>query len=149
GSVAVEWVRASLAMLPPDRARAYAIEPRADRLAKLATNNDRLAGGGVTIIEGRAPGALTQLPAPDAVFIGGAVANDDIFSACWDALRPGGRCVANAVTLEGDAALIARHGRLGGSLTRIDIAVCEPVGPLRGMRPRMSVLQWRAVKEAT
>ncbi|MEL6748595.1 MAG: precorrin-6y C5,15-methyltransferase (decarboxylating) subunit CbiE, partial [Pseudomonadota bacterium] len=31
GSVAVEWVRASLAMLPPDRTRAYAIEPRADR----------------------------------------------------------------------------------------------------------------------
>ena len=45
-----------------------------------------------------------------------------LFDACWDALKPGGRLVANAVTIDGEAALFARQARIGGELARIDIA---------------------------
>ncbi len=60
---------------------------------------------------------------------------------------PGRRLVANAVTLEGDAALIARHEKFGGELVRIDISHASTVGSRRAMRPRMAVTQWRVSKE--
>ena len=67
-------------------------------------------------------------------------------AACWEALAPGGRFVANAVTLEGEVALIARHDRFGGDLVRIEVSRVVPLGALRGMQPRMPVTQWRVVK---
>ena len=60
-------------------------------------------------MRGRAPDALAGLPTPDAVFIGGGITNPGVLDACWAALRPGGRLVANAVTLEAEAVL-ARPG---------------------------------------
>ena len=60
---------------------------------------------GLRVVEGRAPGALAGLPAPDAVFIGGGLTRDGVVDACWARCRPGGRLVANAVTLESEAVL--------------------------------------------
>ena len=45
---------------------------------------------------GRAPEALADLPAPDAVFIGGGASEAGVFEAAWTALKPGGRLVINA-----------------------------------------------------
>src|SRR3546814_17838475 len=64
------------------------------------------------IVAGEAPSALAGLEAPDAVFIGGGASNAGLIDACWSALRPGGRLVVNAVTLEGEAAL--QIGRAAG-----------------------------------
>ncbi len=146
GSIAVEWVRQSVCFPPAERLRASAIEPSDDRLAMLERNVQRLAGGGVDVVAGRAPEALAGLPAPDAVFHGGGVADEAIFRACWERLKPGGRLVANAVTLEGEAALMDRHAAFGGELVRIDAAISTAVGRLRALRPRMSVLQWRVTR---
>jgi precorrin-6Y C5,15-methyltransferase (decarboxylating) len=66
--------------------------------------------------------------------------------AAIEALRPGGRLVANAVTLEMEAVLIARHTALGGELTRIAIARASPVGTMQGWRPAMPVTQWAWTK---
>ena len=140
GSVAIEWMRAH------PRNRAIAFEKDETRLAMIARNADFLGTPHLAIIPGSLPGSLSEQPRPDAIFLGGAVSDDVLFTICWDALQPGGRLVANAVTLEGEAALINRHAQLGGDLVRIDIAHLEAVGRLRGMRPRMSVLQWRVIK---
>jgi len=50
------------------------------------------------------------------------------------------------VTLEGEAALIARHDAHGGELVRIDISHVANIGTRRAFRPRMAVTQWRVMK---
>ena len=62
------------------------------------------------------------------------------------ALRSGGRLVANAVTLEMEAVLLAAQARHGGTLTRIDVARAAPVGTMSGWRTAMPVTQWAWVK---
>ncbi|MGH6918301.1 MAG: cobalamin biosynthesis bifunctional protein CbiET, partial [Geminicoccaceae bacterium] len=64
-----------------------------------------------------------------------------LLERCWQALPPGGRLVANAVTLEGEQALLAWRTRVGGELVRLMIARAEPVGRFDGWRPAMPVTQ--------
>ncbi|MFV2033679.1 MAG: precorrin-6y C5,15-methyltransferase (decarboxylating) subunit CbiE, partial [Halocynthiibacter sp.] len=96
GSVAVEWMRAAR------YARAIGIEPRADRRAMAAANALALGTPKLELVEGLVPDALTGLAPPDAIFIGGGL-SEAAFDASWAALRPLGRLVANAVTLESEA----------------------------------------------
>jgi precorrin-6Y C5,15-methyltransferase (decarboxylating) len=65
-----------------------------------------------------------------------------VLDACWTALRPGGRLVANAVTLESEAVLADGLARLGGELTRLAVARAAPVGGFTGWRPAMPVTIW-------
>ena len=62
------------------------------------------------------------------------------------ALRPGGRLVANAVTLQMQALLLAAAARLGGELITLALARAAPVGGMTGWRPAMPVTQWSWVK---
>lgn len=140
GSVAIEWMRAARG------ARAVAFEKDAERIRMIALNADALGTPRIEIAAGRLPETLTGKPVPQAIFLGGAITDENLFRRCWEALAPGGRFVANAVTLEGEAALIARQGILGGDLVRIEVSRVVPLGRLRGMRPRMPVTQWRVVK---
>ena len=139
GSVAIEWMRSAR------YARAIGIEPRADRRAMAAANALALGAPKLEIIDGQAPAALTGLPAPDAIFIGGGL-TPEVFAAAWSALRPLGRLVANAVTLESEAELIALHKSHGGQLVKIAVNRAEPVGRLTGWRPLMPVTQWSLIK---
>jgi len=140
GSVAIEWMRAA------PRAGAIAIERRAERRAMIADNAEALGTPTLKIVAGEAPAALAELEAPDAVFVGGGVSGEGVLAACWTALKPGGRLVANAVTLEGEAALVAWQRVEGGALTRFAISRAEPIGPFHGWRPLMPVTQYAAVK---
>ena len=70
-----------------------------------------------------------------------ARAKTGVLDAAIAALRPGGRLVANAVTLETEAVLIARHAELGGTLTRIAVSRAEAVGGKTAWRPAMPVTQ--------
>lgn len=139
GSVAIEWMRAAR------YARAVGIEPRADRRAMAAANALALGVPKLALVEGTVPEALDGLEAPDAIFIGGGLSRET-FDAAWDALRPLGRLVANAVTLESEAELIALHKLHGGDLVKLSIHRAEPVGRLTGWRPLMPVAQWSLVK---
>jgi precorrin-6B C5,15-methyltransferase / cobalt-precorrin-6B C5,C15-methyltransferase len=139
GSVAIEWMLADVSL------RAIAIEARADRAARIARNAAALGVPGLEIVHGTAPAALSGLRTPDAIFIGGG-ANDAVLDAVTTALRPGGRLVVNAVTLETEALLIARHHELGGALTRIAIERAEPIGNMTTWRPALPVTQWTWVK---
>lgn len=139
GSVAVEWMRGAR------YARAIGIEPRADRRAMAAANALALGVPRLELIEGRVPEALEGLAAPDAVFIGGGL-SEAVFDAAWSALRPLGRLVCNAVTLESEAVLVALYKRHGGELVKLQVNRAEPVGGLTGWRPLMPVTQWNLVK---
>lgn len=139
GSVAVEWMRAA------PSARALALEPDAERRARAADNARRLGVSGLEIIAGRAPEALAGLAAPDAVFLGGGLGGGlgvETAEAALAALRPQGRLVAHAVTLEAQALLMALAARHGGELTQIAVSRAEPVGAFRGWRPLMPITQW-------
>ncbi|HEV7277275.1 MAG TPA: precorrin-6y C5,15-methyltransferase (decarboxylating) subunit CbiE [Devosiaceae bacterium] len=140
GSVAIEWMRAAR------DAEAIAFERDRDRLRMIAANAAALGVPTLRIEAGTAPHNLSGMPAPDAIFLGGGVADEALFEACWDALKPGGRLVANAVTLDGEQALYARRARLGGELVRIDIAVLDEIGGHEVLRPRLPVTQWSAEK---
>lgn len=139
GSVAVEWCQRH------PRNRAIAFEARPERAERVARNALELGGLSVTV-EGGAPNALAGQEAPDAVFIGGGLTVEGLFEATWAALKPGGRLVANVVTLEGEAKLAALHAAHGGSLRRISIDRLVPVGGKHGWRPAMPVTQWRVEK---
>jgi len=139
GSVAIEWLRA----VPG--AKAAAVERDPARAAAIARNAAALGVPGLDVIGGEAPAAL-PLSTPDAVFAGGGVAAEGLLPALWQRLRPGGRLVANAVSLEGEQALIGRQAAWGGTLTRLSVSRAEPLGAHRTWRPMLSVTQLAAVK---
>ena len=141
GSIAIEWMRAAR------DARAIAFERDGERLQMIALNAAALGVPQIEIEDGEAPESFGKRPPPDAVFIGGDVGNDELFDACWNALKPGGRLVANAVTIEGEQALLARHDQLGGELVRIEVSVLDRLGSHRTFRPRMPVTQWAVTKQ--
>ncbi|OAP37719.1 precorrin-6Y methyltransferase [Sinorhizobium glycinis] len=140
GSIAIEWLLADPAM------RAIAIEASPERAARIGRNAGRFGVPGLTVVDGQAPDALSGLGRPDAIFIGGGGSDAGVMEAAIAALPCGGRLVANAVTTEMEAVLLAHHARLGGSLIRIDIARASPVGTMTGWRPAMPVTQWSWVK---
>ncbi len=140
GSISIEWMRSTRG------ARAIAFERHPQRLEAIARNADRLGTPRLNIVAGPVPATLAGQLAPDAVFLGGAVIDDAVFAAAWAALKPGGRLVANAVTLEGEARLIARQAAHGGDLVRMSMEDLTVIGGRHALKPRMAVLQWRLMK---
>jgi precorrin-6B C5,15-methyltransferase / cobalt-precorrin-6B C5,C15-methyltransferase len=140
GSIGIEWMRVCRGC------EAIAFEHADDRLKMIATNADRLGTPRLKIVAGAAPGTYAGQPAPDAVFIGGGMGTDGVIAQAWDALKPGGRMVAHAVTIEGEMHLYDFQAAHGGDLTRIEVSMLHAVGPYRAMKPRMAVTQLRTVK---
>ncbi len=140
GSVAIEWMRGTRGC------EAIAIEHDAQQCGYISRNADALGAPRLRLVKGQAPIALADLPAPNAVFIGGGLSTDGVFDAAWSRLNSGGNLVANVVTLEGQQRLIALQAVHGGELVSFDIAVLTRVGDMRAMRPRMNVMQWRVRK---
>jgi precorrin-6Y C5,15-methyltransferase (decarboxylating) len=97
------------------------------------------------VVVGSAPGVLADEQRPDAIFIGGGVSQVGVLPVTLAALPPGGRLVANAVTLAGERTLLAAHARLGGDLLRIDLAHAAPVGGMLAWRPALPLVQWSYV----
>jgi precorrin-6Y C5,15-methyltransferase (decarboxylating) len=140
GSIGIEW------MLRHPANRAVAIESDAARAARIVRNGENLGVPGLRIVVGEAPDALAGLPQPDAVFLGGGAHRQGVIEAAWDALKPDGRLVANAVTIETEAALLAARARLGGTLLRLSVERLDAVGTMNAYRPAMTVTQWLAAK---
>lgn len=141
GSISIEWMLAHPAM------KAFAIEANAERAERIRRNAASFGVPGLRVVTRSAPAALEGLPRPDAIFVGGGGSDPGVLEAAIAALAPGGRLVANAVTLEMEALLLAHQARLGGSLIRIDIARASPVGGMQGWRPAMPVTQWSWVRK--
>ena len=139
GSIAIEWMRGAR------YARAIGIEPRADRRALAAANALALGVPKLDLVDGEVPAALGGLDAPDAIFIGGGL-SEEVFDAAWAELKPLGRLVANAVTLESQSLLVALHQKHGGQLVKLSVERAEPLGPHQGWRPMRPVTQWSLIK---
>jgi precorrin-6B C5,15-methyltransferase / cobalt-precorrin-6B C5,C15-methyltransferase len=136
GSIAIEW------MLTDPSMRAISVEWRSDRAARIRRNAAAFGVPGLEIVEEAAPGAFAGLAPPDAIFIGGGASNQGVLDSAAAALRTGGRLVVNAVTLDTEALLLARHAALRGELIRIAIARAGAVGEKTGWRAAMPVTQW-------
>jgi precorrin-6Y C5,15-methyltransferase (decarboxylating) len=140
GSIAIEWLRAD------DHTAAIAIERDAARVGLIAANAVTLGVPRLEIVHGAAPTALDGLAAPDAIFVGGGLADAALLPRLWQALRPGGRLVANAVTADGERALLDWQAARGGHLTRLAISRAEPLGAHLGWRALAPVTQLFCVK---
>lgn len=140
GSIGIEWMRAARG------ATAIGLEPDAGRRALAASNAAALGVPGLKLMDAKAPDGLEGLPQPDAIFIGGGLTAPNQIETSLEALSPGGRLVANAVTLEGEAVLSAAFATLGGDLTRLSVSRASAVGTLTGWRPLMPVTQWSLIK---
>ena len=126
--------------------RAIAVDEKSDRAARAARNAAALGVPSLHIVAGTAPAVLAGLPEPDAVFIGGGGHDVALIDAAWHALNPGGRLVANSLTVETETVLIDARARIGGTLTRLSVERLDRIGRLHGYRPAMTVTQWVAVK---
>ncbi|NDJ17520.1 precorrin-6y C5,15-methyltransferase (decarboxylating) subunit CbiE [Myxacorys almedinensis] len=140
GSIGIEWMRSDATC------RAIAIESHPARLQYIADNATALGTPNLEIVAGAAPAALKNLPQPNAIFIGGGLTTPDLLETCWQALLPGGRLVANVVTVEGEEQVFRWQRELGGDLTRIAIQRAAPVGKFLGWKAIAPVTQWRVMK---
>jgi precorrin-6B C5,15-methyltransferase / cobalt-precorrin-6B C5,C15-methyltransferase len=98
------------------------------------------------VVVGKAPLALADLPVPDAVFIGGGLTVEGVFEAGWEALRSGGRLVANGVTVETEQRMFELQHCWGGSLSRVAVQRAEPIGQFLGWKALAPITQWVVVK---
>ncbi|MNM60357.1 Precorrin-6Y C(5,15)-methyltransferase [decarboxylating] [compost metagenome] len=142
GSIGIEWMRAH------PSCRALAIESDGGRQQLIEHNRDALGVPGLQLIRGRAPQALEGLERPDAIFIGGGVTREGVLQHCWAQLRPGGRLVANAVTLQSELTLVNWREQHGGELTRIHIAQAQPLGEFDTWRQALPITLLEAIKPA-
>lgn len=136
GSIAIEWMRTNI------RCAAVAIEQNSMRSHYMADNANALGTPNLQIICGQAPQVLRDLPTPNAIFIGGGISTPGLLEECWNSLSPGGRIVANVVTLEGEKTLFRWYEQVGGSFTRISIQRAQPLGKFLGWKAMSPVTQW-------
>lgn len=134
GSVGIEWMRSH------PSCRAVAVESSQERAQRISRNARHLGVPALDVVCGTAPVALADLPAPDAIFLGGGVAA--ALPTCLAVLRPGGRLVAHAVTIETEAVLADGYRDHGGELTRIQVEHAAPLGGFTGWTPGRAVTQW-------
>ena len=142
GSVAIEW------LLCHPSLKAIGIEAEPARAERAARNAAVLGTPDLQIVQRRAPEAFAGLPAPDAIFLGGGLSNPNMLDAVWAALKPGGRLVANAVSLQSEARLIDCFQRHGGELVRLDVSKAGKAGTggVFVWRAAAPIVQWRARK---
>jgi precorrin-6Y C5,15-methyltransferase (decarboxylating) len=133
GSIGIEWMRAHPAC------RSISIEADAGRQQIIQRNAAKLGVPGLRLVAGEAPAALKGLETPDAIFIGGGVTENGVLQHCWEALRPGGRLVANAVTIQSEMLLITWRETIGGTLTRLSVEQAKPLGSFDTWRGALPV----------
>lgn len=117
GSVSVE-----LALAAP-RGRVYAVECRPEGCALIKANREKFRTRNLVLVEGLAPAALSDLPAPDAVFIGGSKGS---LAAIADAAldkNPDARICVSAIALESLSAAVAALTAKGRTVQVSQIAV--------------------------
>lgn len=126
GSVSVE-----LALAAP-RGYVYAVECAPDACALIRQNREKFHAYNLSLIEGTAPQVLADLPAPDAVFIGGTKGSmAEVVDAAL-AKNPNARLCISAIALETLSAAIAAlaaHGQTT-EVTQLAVSRTRPAGKL-------------------
>lgn len=100
GSMSVEAARVAAS------GTVYAIEPDLEDCQLIRDNAARFAVSNVEIVTGRAPEAFSELPDPDAIFLGGTGRESvGIIEVAFERLKPGGHFVANVASIENVSAI--------------------------------------------
>jgi precorrin-6Y C5,15-methyltransferase (decarboxylating) len=113
GSVAIEAAQLATPGM------VYAIEQDAADYHLILANAETFGVKNLKAIHGTAPAVFADLPAPDAIFVGGTgreIAR--LLQVAFSALRPGGRLVANVASLE---MLSAAYAALKETVGRVDV----------------------------
>jgi precorrin-6Y C5,15-methyltransferase (decarboxylating) len=147
GSVSIEAAR-----LAP-RGRVFAVEKNAEDVEIVRANVARFDVPHVAAVHARAPEGLDGLPDPDAVFVGGSGgALAEILAIAAKRLRPGGRIVVNAITLETLHEAVQSYRQLGLAHEAILVSVARSKPLLEMMsfealNPVYIVTAWRPEPE--
>ncbi len=129
GSVAIEAARLS------DPGPVYAIEQDAADYHLILANAEAFGVSNLHALHGIAPDVFTDLPAPDAVFVGGCGHEvTRLLESAWEVLRPGGNMVVNLATLESLTAAHAALKRLAGSVRVLLINIARSTEQLETLR---------------
>ncbi|QDH18077.1 precorrin-6y C5,15-methyltransferase (decarboxylating) subunit CbiE [Swingsia samuiensis] len=139
GSVAIEW------MLRHPQNRAIAVERDAVRAQRIMRNALAFGVPGLDVVQEDILEAIDTLPLPNAVFIGGGLTGEQLFSRIRKRVERGTRLVVNAVTLQGEMILAEQYKEYGGELIRIGVERISTVGKLDAYRPAMRVTQYSTV----
>ena len=124
GSVSVE--------LALQAAEVWAVERNPEGVALIEENRRAFGAYNLHVVEGVAPAALTALPAPDVVFIGGSGASMAAIVEAALAVNPAVRICASAIALETiHAAMeaLAMHG-IEPEVTQLSVASTKKAGEL-------------------
>jgi precorrin-6Y C5,15-methyltransferase (decarboxylating) len=133
GSVAIE------AAMLAEPGQVIAIEQDAADYHLILANAEMFGVGNLKAVHGTAPEVFADLPAPDAVFVGGAGREAArVLEGAYAALRPGGRLVMHVATLE---SLGAAYGTLKGLAGEVDVVL---VSLARGV-PQLETLRFDAL----
>ena len=128
GSLSIEAARLAPA------GHVYAIEKNPEGIGLITENAKRFGVENITVIEGAAPDALAGLPELDVALIGGSGRKlSDILDIIGERLRPNGRIVANAITMQTVAACLdyfhTHADRYTYEAIQVQISRLERVGP--------------------
>jgi precorrin-6Y C5,15-methyltransferase (decarboxylating) len=129
GSVAIE--AAQLAY----QGVVYAIEPEPADIALIQANAESFGVPNVRTVLGRAPGILSGLPEPDAIFVGGTGRQaDQVLSAAYLRLCPGGSLAINVATIEGLAAAYHTLKELAGAVKVWNVSIARGIEQMDRLR---------------
>lgn len=107
----------------------YAIEVDPEGVELIRVNREKLGAFNIKVIEGKAPEALNELPAPDRVFIGGSKGNLREIVTCCLEKNPEAVTVLTTVTLD----TLAEALKLTDELSLSSDTVCINVSRARKM----------------
>ena len=131
GSVSVE------AALAASRGTVCAIERNADAIELMRKNREAFGLTNLVVVEGEAPAALADLPAPDRVFIGGSAGNLDAIIETALSANPRARICVTAITLETLSAsleCLRSRGIEDADIVQVSVARADKVGSYHLMR---------------
>lgn len=126
GSVSVE-----LALAAP-LGRVFAVEFVPTACELIQKNQEKFFAYNLTLVEGMAPEALADLPAPDAVFIGGTKGNLPTILDVILQKNPNARICISAIALETLSAAVTALAERGfdAEVTQIAVSRTKPAGKL-------------------
>ena len=122
GSVSVELALAAR------RGQTWAVDAREEACALIEENRRRFGAWNLRLVRGRAPEALSPLPAPDAVFIGGSGGQLEGIVDAALAKNPAVRLCVPAIALETLSAALAVFAARGldAEVTQIAVSRARP-----------------------
>ena len=146
GSVTVE------AALQASSGKVYAVEMKEPAVALTRRNVEKFHLVNVEVVSGKAPEALSGLPAPTHAFIGGSAGSMRDIIACLLQMNPRVRIVANTVTLESQIELAAIAKEFDhADIAEVSIAKPRALGRYRLMTAQNPVYvyaMWNDAREA-